>query len=83
MTGLTFSNQIESLSLPLNGLNYNAKNNIFEVSAEKVDYSICHSKNIRADYGIEWFHDIAVIDRNNNPQVIEFIEVVSLASANV
>ena len=83
VTGLVFGSQIEAMSLPLNGLTYDAKNDLLQVSTDNVDHLIRHPKNIHADYGIDGLHSIEVIDSDNNHQIIKFTEIISLASANV
>ena len=82
VTGLAFGNQIEALSLPLNGLTYDAKNDLLQVSTDTVDHLIRHPKNIHADYGIDGLHSIEVIDSDNNHQIIKFTEVINLALEN-
>ncbi len=78
IAGLSLGSQVEVTSLPLLGLTYNAKDDVFDVTTESIGHVIKHPKEVHIDYGVEGLHSVEVRDADDNLHIIKFIEPVAL-----
>ena len=72
VAGLGVGDQIEAEWLPLTGLTYDPKNDLFEVATNALDHLIRQPKEVWIDYSNDGLHSIEVIDTDNNHQIIKF-----------
>jgi hypothetical protein len=77
-TGLGLGDQIEADWIPLVGLSYDPKNDVFAVIAEGVDHLIRHPKQIHIDHELEWLLNIEAIDAEDNRHVVLLKNPLSL-----
>lgn len=77
---LSLGSQIEAEWLPLQGITYDPKSDIVEVLMEGLDHLIHRPQNVFIDYGATGLQSIAVIDGDNNTQVIKLRDPLMLSS---
>ena len=70
VTGLGLGDQVEADSIPLLGLSYDPKSDVFEVVAEGVDHLIRHPKQIHVDQEPGWLRSVEAIDAEDNHHII-------------
>ena len=78
VTGLGLGDQIEADWIPLLGLSYDPKNDVFAVIAEGVDHLIHHPKQIHIDHELDWLLSLEVIDAEDNRHIILLKDPLSL-----
>ncbi|MDH3690510.1 MAG: DUF5335 domain-containing protein [Gammaproteobacteria bacterium] len=71
VAGLSVGHQIEAEWLPLNGLTYEPKEDMLEVSTESIDHLIHHPKQISVEEDIEGLRSVEIIDQDDNHQIIK------------
>lgn len=75
---LQFGSQIEAEWLPLQGITYDPKSDVVELLFEGLDHLIQRPQNVFIDYGSTGLQSIAVIDGDNNTQVIKLRDPLML-----
>jgi hypothetical protein len=78
VTGLGLGDQIEADWIPLVGLSYDPKNDVFAVIAEGVDHLIRHPKQIHIDQEVDWLLSIEAIDAEDNRHIVLLKNPLSL-----
>ncbi len=78
VTGLGLGDQIEADWIPLVGLSYDPKNDVFAVIAEGVDHLIRHPKQIHIDQEVDWLLSIEAIDAEDNHHIVLLKNPLSL-----
>lgn len=78
VTGLGLGDQIEADWVPLMGLSYDPKNDVFAVIAEGVDHLIQHPKQIHIDHEVDWLLSVEAIDAEDNRHIILLKDPLSL-----
>jgi len=78
VTGLGLGDQIEADWIPLEGLSYDPKNDVFAVIAEGVDHLIRHPKQIHIDQEVDWLLSIEAIDAEDNHHIVLLKNPLSL-----
>ncbi|MDH3671979.1 MAG: DUF5335 domain-containing protein [Gammaproteobacteria bacterium] len=78
IAGLAIGDQIEAKWLPLTGLTYDSKGDLFEVATETVDHLIRQPKEIYVEYGADGLHSVEVIDADGNHQIIKLKSPIAL-----
>ena len=78
VTGLGLGDQIEADWIPLMGLSYDPKNDVFAVIAEGIDHLIRHPKQIHIDHELDLLLSIEAIDAEDNHHIILLKDPLSL-----
>lgn len=71
IAGLKLGDQIEAEWVPLAGLSYDPKDDLFAVVSEQLDHLIKKPREIYVDDGVEGLRSVEVIDADDNRQIIQ------------
>jgi hypothetical protein len=80
IVGTHLGDQIQGEKLPLTGLTYDEKDDIFEVVTESIDHMVKKPKAVYIDIDGNQLRSIEVIDAEDNKQIVVFNEWISLES---
>ena len=83
VTGIGLGDQVEADWIPLIGLSYDPKNDVFAVTAEGVEHLIAHPAQIHVDQELEALRSVEVIDKEGNRHIVLLREALSLPSPEV
>ncbi len=80
IAGLKLGNQIEAEWVPLTGLSYDPKDDLFAVVCDGLDHLIAKPQEVYVDDGVEGLHSVEVIDADGNHQIIQLKHPLALPS---
>jgi len=78
VTGLGLGHQVEADYIPLTGISYDPKDDVFCVFAEKLEHVISHPKEVYVDHEVEWVHSIEVVDAEGDRHIITLKDPLKL-----
>jgi cellulase/cellobiase CelA1 len=78
VTGAGFGDQIEANWIPLIGLSYDPKNDVFSIAAEGVEHLINHPAQIHVDQELEALHSVEAIDKEGNHHIVMLRKALTL-----
>lgn len=70
VTGLGLGDQVEAEWIPLHGLSYDPKDDVFAVIAEGIRHMILHPKQVHVDHDAEWLHSLEVVDAEGEHHIV-------------
>ena len=70
VTGLGLGHQVEADYIPLTGISYDPKDDVFGVFAERLEHVITHPKEVYVDHDVGWVHSIEVVDAAGDRHII-------------
>ncbi len=81
VAGLKLGDQVEAEWIPLAGLSYDPKSDLFEVLSEQLDHLIKRPREIYVDDGVEGLRSVEVIDGDGNHQIIQLKPPLALSAS--
>lgn len=78
VTGLGLGDQVEAEWIPLVGLSYDPKDDVFAVSAEGLRHLIIHPSKVHVDQELDSLRSLEVIGEDGNHHIILLREALSL-----
>ena len=78
IVGSQLGNQVQGEKLPLTGLTYDQKDDVFEIGTQSIDQMVRRPKAVYIDAEESRLRSIEVIDAEWNKQIIVFEEWISL-----
>jgi hypothetical protein len=80
IAGLTLGDQVEAQWVPLTGMSYDPKDDLFLVMSEELDHLISNPRDIYVDDDVEGLRNVEVIDADGNRQIIQLKPPLALPS---
>jgi hypothetical protein len=81
VTGLGLGQQVEADWIPLIGLSYDPRGDVFAVIAEGVEHLIRHPKQIHVDQELDWVNSVEAIDAEGTHHIVLFKESLRLPAS--
>lgn len=79
--GLKVGDQVNVDWTLINGLTYDPKNDVFEISADDLGHLVYHPKDIYVEESGTTLRSIEVIDADGNHQIVKLREPVALPAS--
>ncbi len=70
VSGLGLGDHIAAAWVPLIGLSYDPKDDLFIVTAEGIEHRVRHPKEIHADADADTLHSVEAVDAENNHHIV-------------
>ncbi len=78
VASLRLGDQIEAEWVPLTGLTYDPKDDLFEVVTEALDHLIQRPQEIYVQYDSDGLHSVEVIDADGNRHIVQLKSPLAL-----
>jgi len=79
VAGLDIGDQIEAEWLPLTGLAYDPKDDVFNViAADELDHLIRRPREIYVDLQVDGLHSVEIVDADDHKQIVQLKEPLAL-----
>jgi hypothetical protein len=80
VTSLKLGDQIEAEWLPVHGLTYDPRDDVFEVALEGIDHLIPSPREIYIEDGGEMLSSVEIVDAAGNKQIVKLKDELMLPS---
>ncbi|WP_297527536.1 DUF5335 domain-containing protein [Thiohalobacter sp.] len=79
VAGLDIGEQVEAEWLPLAGMTYDRKDDVFEIDlGDAVDHLVLHPTEVYVEESAEGLHSIEVVDRDGHCHIVKLRKALAL-----
>jgi len=79
VAGLDIGDQVEAEWLPLAGMTYDPKDDVFEIDlGDAVDHMVLHPAEVYVEESVDGLHSVEVVDRDGHRHIVKLRKALAL-----